>query len=86
MENRVTEQMMLSSDRFSAHRWWAYQWRILLSVLAYTLLGAARRLAPQGTELAEATVATLRNKRMKIGAIVDRKLSLVRLHPARTNP
>ncbi len=44
MENRVKEQMMLIADRVSAHRWWANQWRLLLSSLAYTLMEAAWRL------------------------------------------
>ena len=43
MENRIKEQMMLFADRVSAHRWWANQWRILLSALAYTLMVGLRR-------------------------------------------
>ena len=54
MENRVKEQMMLFADRVSAHRWWANQWRLLLSALAYTLMEALRRLALSGTALAQA--------------------------------
>jgi len=86
MENRVKEQMMLFADRVSAHRWWANQWRLLLSALAYTLMEAVRRLALQGTELAEATVGTIRTKLVKIGAVVDRKLSLIRLHLSSHHP
>jgi hypothetical protein len=44
MENRVKEQMMFFTDRVSAHRWWANQWRLLLSALANTLMEAVRRL------------------------------------------
>jgi hypothetical protein len=47
--------MMLFADRVSAHRWWANQWRLLLSGLAYTLMESVRRLALAGTELAQAT-------------------------------
>uniref|UniRef100_UPI004047829D transposase n=1 Tax=Limnohabitans sp. TaxID=1907725 RepID=UPI004047829D len=39
---RIKEQMMLFADRVSAHRWWANQWRILLSALAYTLMVVVR--------------------------------------------
>ena len=35
----------LFSERTSAHQWWANQWRLLLSALAYTLMEAMRRLA-----------------------------------------
>jgi len=80
MENRVKEQLMLFADRVSAHRWWANQWRLLLSALAYTLMEALRRLALRGTALARATCATLRLQLIKIGAVVVQKLSVVRLH------
>jgi hypothetical protein len=86
MENRVKEQLMLFADRVSAHRWWANQWRLLLAAVAYTLLESIRRLALPGTELAEATVDTIRLKLVKIGAVVVRKLSLVRLHLSSHHP
>ena len=86
MENRVKEQMMLFADRVSAHRWWANQWRLLLSGLAYTLMEAVRRLALAGTELAEATCQTIRLKLIKIGTVIERKLTLVRLHFSSAHP
>lgn len=86
MENRVKEQMMLFADRVSAHRWWANQWRLLLSGLAYTLMEAVRRLALAGTELAEATCRTIRLKLIKIGTVIERKLTLVRLHFSSAHP
>lgn len=86
MENRVKEQMMLFADRVSAHRWWANQWRLCLSAIAYTLMEALRRLALQGTELAQATCATLRAKLIKIGAVVVSKLTIVRLHLSSHHP
>ena len=86
MENRIKEQMMLFADRVSAHRWWANQWRLLLSALAYTLMEALRRLALGGTELAQATCATIRAKLIKIGAIVVSKLSVLRLHLSSHHP
>lgn len=86
MENRVKEQMMLFADRVSAHRWWPNQWRLCLSAIAYTLLEALRRLALSGTALAEATCATLRSKLIKIGAVIVRKLTVVRLHLSSHHP
>ena len=86
MENRVKEQMMLFADRVSAHRWWANQWRLLLSGLAYTLIEAVRRLALAGTTLAQATCQTIRLKLIKIGAVIERKVTLVRLHFSSSHP
>ncbi|SFN16093.1 Transposase DDE domain group 1 [Nitrosomonas communis] len=71
MENRIKEQQLdLFADRTSRHRWWANQFRLLLSSLAYILLETIWRLALQGTELAQAYVSTLRLKLIKIGAVV----------------
>lgn len=86
MENRVKEQMMLFADRVSAHRWWANQWRLLLSALAYTLIEAVRRLALTGTALAQATCQTIRLKLIKIGTVIERKLTIVRLHFSSGHP
>lgn len=80
MENRIKEQMMLFADRVSAHRWWANQWRLLLSALAYTLMESIWRTALAGAELAHATVQTIRTKLIKIEAVVVSKLTVVRLH------
>ena len=80
MENRIKEQMMLFADRVSAHRWWANQWRILLSAIAYTLMETVRTVALAGTVLAQATCATIRTKLIKIGAVIVSKLTVVRIH------
>ncbi|TYP84683.1 DDE family transposase [Nitrosomonas communis] len=59
MENRIKEQQLdLLADRTSCHRWWSNQFRLLLSSLAYILQETIRRLALQGTELAQAYVST----------------------------
>lgn len=79
MENRIKEQQLdLFADRTSCHRWWPNQFRLLLSSLAYMLLEAIRRLAPQGTELANAYVGTLRLKLLKVGAIILRNTRRIR--------
>jgi len=52
----------------------------------YTLMEALRRLALHGTELAEATCDTIRLKLIKIGTVVVRKLTTVRLHFSSHHP
>ncbi len=80
MENRIKEsQLDLFAGRTSCHRWWPNQFRLLLSSLAYTLLEAIRRLALQGTELANAYVGTLRLKLLKIGAVILRNTRRIRV-------
>ena len=86
MENRIKEQMMLFADRVSAHRWWANQWRILLAALAYTLLEAIRRLTLKATVLARANVETIRLKLIKVGALIVRKKSVIRIHLSSHHP
>jgi len=86
MENRIKEQMMLFADRVSAHRWWANQWRILLAALAYTLLEAIRRLTLKATALARANVETIRLKLIKVGALIVRKKSVIRIHLSSHHP
>ena len=79
MENRIKEQQLdLFADRTSCHRWWPNQFRLLLSSLAYMLLEAIRRLALQGTELANAYVGTLRLKLLKVGAVILRNTRRIR--------
>ena len=86
MENRIKEQLQLFHDRTSAHGWWANQWRLLLSALAYTLMEALRRLGLNGTELANAQCATIRLKLVKIGAVVIRKARIIRVHFSQAYP
>jgi hypothetical protein len=71
MENRIKEcQLDLFADRTSTHTMRANQLRLWFSSMAYVLLCALRRLALHGTELARATCGTIRNKLLKIGALV----------------
>lgn len=80
MENRIKEQQLdLFADRTSCSAWWANQFRLLLSSLAYTLLEAMRRLALRGTELARAQAGTIRLKLLKIGAVIVRNTRRVRI-------
>ncbi len=80
MENRIKEQQLdLFADRTSAHEWWANQFRLLLSSLAYVLLETLRRVALAGTELARAQCGTIRLKLLKIGGVVVANTRRVRL-------
>ncbi len=80
MENRIKEQPLgLFSDRTSCHAWWANQFRLLLSSMAYVLFETLRRVGLKGTELARAQVSTLRLRLLKIGAVVTRNTRRIRL-------
>jgi hypothetical protein len=68
MENRIKEQFSLFADRVSSETMRANQMRLYLSAMAYILVSGLRRLGLQATELAEAQVATIRTKLLKIGA------------------
>jgi hypothetical protein len=71
MENRIKEQQLdLFADRTSCHDWWANQFRLLLSSLAYTLIERFRALALKNTQFAKAQCGTIRLKLLKIGAVV----------------
>lgn len=79
MENRIKEQQLnLFADRTSCHGWWANQFRLLLSSLAYCLLETIRRIGLAGTELARAQAGTIRLKLLKIGAVILRNTRRIR--------
>jgi len=82
-ENRIKEQQLgLFADRTSCHEFVPNQFRVLLSAAAYILLQHLREKALAGTELAEAQVTTIRNKLLKIGALVKRSFRRIVLHLA----
>ncbi len=68
MENRSKEQFSLFADRVSAETMRANQMRLYLSAMAYILVSGLRRLGLRATVLAQAQVATMRTKLLKIGA------------------
>jgi len=81
MENRIKEQQLhLFADRTSASSWWANQFRLLLSGLAYVLIDSIRRLGLKGTQLARAQCGTIRLKLLKIGAVIVRNTRRIRFH------
>lgn len=71
MENRLKQQVLdLESDRMSTHYLASNQLRLWLASLAYLLLERMRALGLQGTELARATVGSIRVKLLKVAAQV----------------
>lgn len=83
MENRIKDQQLdLYADRTSAQAWWANQFRLLVASLAYALLTALRRLALADTRYARASPGRLRERLLKIGAVVRRNTRRVQLHLA----
>ena len=78
MENRIKEQLPLFADRMSTETLRANQIRLWFSTVAYLIFAAFRRIALKGTQLAKAQVETVRNKLLKIGALV--RVSVRRVH------
>ena len=71
MENYIKQQKLdLRADRVSAHTFVANQFRVLLVAFAYILINKLRDKYLKGTALAKAYCGTIRNKLLKIGAIV----------------
>src|SRR5437764_13837109 len=68
MENGMKVKFSLFADRVSAESMSANQMRLYLSTMAYVLMSGLRRLGLKATELAQAQVATIRTKLLKIGA------------------
>jgi DDE family transposase len=79
MENRIKEQQLhLFADRTSCSKWWANQFRLLLSSLAYIYLETMRRIGLEGTRFARAQCHTIRLKLFKIGGIILRNTRRIR--------
>ena len=87
MENRIKEQQLdLFADRTSATEWWANQFRMLLSGLAYTLIDTLRRTALKNTALEKAQCGTIRLKLLKIGAVIIKNTRKVFVHLSTAYP
>ena len=74
MENQIKQQYLdLEADRTSS-RWMASnQLRLWFSAFALLLFQRLRTLALKDTELANSTVGTIRQRLLKIGAMVHGK-------------
>jgi hypothetical protein len=77
-ENRIGEQFELWADRASSATMAANQLRLWFASMAYILVNAMRRIALHDTQLADAAVATIRLKLLKLGARVC--ISARRIH------
>ena len=86
MENRIKEQFSLFADRVSAETMRANQMRLYFSAMAYVLVSGLRRLGLKATELAQAQVATIRTRLLKIGAQVRVSVRRVWLSMAASYP
>ena len=79
MENVLKQQVMdLQADRMSTHYLASNQLRLWFSTFAYLLLERVRVLGLKGTELAQATVGSIRLKLLKVAAQV--KVSVRRVY------
>ena len=86
MENRLKElHDGLALDRTSCSRFWANQFRVLLTAAAYVLLQELRRRAA-GTVCAQAQVTTLRDRLLKLAVWVEGSVRRLVLHLPRTAP
>jgi hypothetical protein len=80
MENRLKElHHGLEMDRTSCSRFWANQFRVLLTLTAYILFQELRRRAA-GTVCADAQVTTLRERLLKLAVWVERTVRRIVLH------
>ena len=71
MENQIKQQYLdLEADRTSSHWMASNQLRLWFSAFALLLFQRLRTLALRGTELANATAGTIRQRFLKIGALV----------------
>jgi hypothetical protein len=79
IENRIKELHALEIDRTSCSRFWANQFRVLLTAAAYILMQELR-LRAAGTNCARAQVWTLRERLLKLGARVVVSVRRLVLH------
>jgi hypothetical protein len=86
MENRLKElHHGLALDRTSGSRFWANQFRVLLTAAAYVLFQALRQQAHE-TDCATAQVPTLRERLLKLAVWVERSVRCIVLHLPRSAP
>jgi Transposase DDE domain group 1 len=77
-ENRIGEQFELFADRASSATMQANQLRMSFSAMAYVLVDTLRRVGLRHSQFADAAVATIRLKLLKLGAQV--RASVRRIH------
>lgn len=87
MENAVKEhQLDLFGERLSCAGFAANEVRLLLATFAHLLIERLRSIGLKGTELAQATAGTIRQKLFKIAALVEISVRRVRVRLASACP
>jgi len=85
IENRIKELHSMEIDRTSCTRFWANQFRVLLTAAAYVLMQELR-LSAATTNCARAQVSTLRERFLKIGALVKASVRRIVMHLPKSFP
>lgn len=86
IENRIKElHHGLELDRTSCPRFWANQFRVLLTAAAYALMQEIRRHARR-TTLARAQVTTLRERLFKLSARIEESVRRIVVHLPQSFP
>jgi len=85
IENRIKELHAMEIDRTSCSRFWANQFRVLLTAAAYVLMQELR-LCAAGTDCARAQVWTLRERVLKLGARVMVSVRRIVMHLPQSFP
>jgi hypothetical protein len=85
IENRIKELHAMEIDRTSCSRFWANQFRVLLTAATYVLMQELR-LSAAGTNCARAQVSTLRERLLKLGARVIASVRRVVVHLPQSFP
>ena len=85
IENRIKELHAMEIDRTSCSRFWANQFRVLLTAAAYVLMQELR-LSAAGTNCARAQVWTLRERFLKLGARVVSSVRRMVIHLPQSFP
>ncbi len=86
IENRIKElHYGMQIDRTSCSRFWANQFRVLMTAAAYVLMQELR-LRMARTQFAQAQVSTLRQRLLKIGVQVVVSVRRIMLHFPRAFP
>ena len=87
MENMLKEQLLdLKADRVSTHHMESNQLRLWLSTMAYLLLERIRAVGLAGSELADATVGSIRLRLLKVAAQVTVSVRRVHVRLSRSWP
>jgi hypothetical protein len=85
IENRIKELHAMQIDRTSCTRFWANQFRVLLTAAAYVLMQELR-LSAAATDCARAQVWTLRERFLKLGARVMLSVRRIVVHLPKSFP